>query len=467
MKQLTPDHLNSNRSELRDVVAMATPMIVTLCSPMIMRVTDFYFVSKLGQDAQAAIVPAQMLMWCYIALCFGICSVINTLAAQSLGRGQHRDCSAYAWNGFYIALSLGLAGLVLRPMVPGIFTWIGHEPAVRELEIAYTRLSTFAILPTVVAHSLGSFFTGVHRPRVTMLAAVETNALNIVLNYGLIFGAWGLPCMGFEGAAMGTVLAASYHALRLLITLVAPWTHRNFHSRQTYKVNTDKIKRIFRIGTPAGIQWLSDVTVWTVFVSLLIGRFGSIELAAGNVVWQYIRMAFMPMVGIGEALTAMVGRALGQKDPAKARRITRIGIALAAGYIGVIVVIYAAIPSTLIGLFNQDAEVLAIGSRLMLCVALFMIFDVMGTTYYHALRGAGDTTWPMIVFVVGHWAVVVGGGYAVSLLKPEWGSFGPWIMATVLISLLGVTLALRWRSDAWVNIRLFSDEAEDMAHSTA
>ncbi len=342
---------------------------------------------------------------------------------------------------------------------------MGHDPEVQSLEVLYTRISVWAILPTVAAQALGAFFTGIHRPRVTMMAAIESNVLNIILNYGLIFGAFGMPRLGFGGAAWGTVLAGSYQAVRLLAVLWSGRTQRAFATRETYRIDWAKLQRLFRVGLPQGLQWLSEVSVWSVFSLVLIGRFGTTELAATNLAWQYVRIGFMPMIGVGQAITALVGKAIGQADPPRAMRFAHLGAKVCFAYVSVLSLLYLLRREWLVELFSSDPAVIAIGTKIMCCVALFQLFDVLGQVYYHALRGAGDTKWPMVMMVVSHWLVVIGGGSLVTWLKPEWRSLGPWGVATLLISLTGVLLWRRWQSRAWIRIDLFADQARPSEQS--
>ena len=112
---MSAHELHSNESidrsgEFKAVLAMSAPIVISTCSPMVMRVADFAFVATLGTDAQAAIIPAQMMLWCYIAFAMGLVTAINTFAAQALGRGRLRDCSAYAWQSLYLSAFLGVAG---------------------------------------------------------------------------------------------------------------------------------------------------------------------------------------------------------------------------------------------------------------------------------------------------------------------------------------------------------------------
>ncbi|MCG3138149.1 MAG: Multidrug resistance protein NorM [Phycisphaerae bacterium] len=445
--------------ELQRVLRMSIPMVISTCSPMIMRIVDFTFVSRLGTEAQAAIVPAQMLPWCYIAMGMGVVSAVSTFAAQVLGKSQPQESGAYGWQSLYLSGLLGIGGLLFWPLIPGLIRLIDHAPEVQALEVDYIRVTLWSILPTLVAQALGSFFNGIHRPTITMRAAIEANGLNILMNYLLIFGVAGFPRMGFTGAAAGTLVAAVYQSGRLLLKYLHPVQAREFGTRQGWRWQRERMAAFLRISLPQGIQWLSEVVVWAIFINVLIGQFGTLALAASNVGWQYIRISFMPMVGVGQAVTALVGKAIGQQNIPQARRMTWAGVQLTMVYVGTLSVLYRLFSPELVKLFNQKEEVIAIGRQVLCCLAIFQFFDIIGQTFYYALRGAGDTRWPMVVFVISHWLILIGGGSLISYWLPSLGSVGPWMMATLLIILVAALLMMRWQGSAWEKINIFRQVA--------
>lgn len=454
------------RHELREVIAMSVPMVITTCSPMVMQVADFWMVSRLGRAAQAAILPAQMMIWIYIAMGMGLVLAVNTFASQCLGKGRLRDCSAYAWQGLYLSIFLGVVGFGVWPLLPSILNLVGHEPAVRAMEMDYMWVMVYAIGPTIAAAALSSFFNGVHKPKVTMWSAIEANALNIALDYCLIFGAFGFPELGIRGAAYATFIAVVYRTVRLTVTMCGGHYRETYASRETYALDMRKIRGLLRVGAPQGGQWLSDVIVWSTFVSVLIGKtFGTAHLAATNIAWQYMRISFMPTLGVGIALTSMVGKAIGQEKPQRAIRLTRITLIIAMAYMLAMSAVYLFGREWLISLFTAEPDVIAIGATVLICAAVFQVFDAMGMIYNSALRGAGDTFWPAVLFVVSHWLIVIGGGYLVVEFLPQWGSTGPWIAASGLIIFVGLALWFRWHGRKWMKIDIFKyDKEPDTDH---
>ncbi len=446
------------RAELVAVVAMAVPVVITTSSRALMDVADYVMIAQLGQsEAQAAILPAQLVMWVYIILGMGIVSLVSTFAAQSLGRGQYRECSTYAWQGLYLAAVVGITAAALRPLLPGLIALIGHELAVQELELAYSRVALLTAGPAVAANALGWFFVGIHRPWVTMWSVLEANVVNIAVSLVLIFGFFGVAPMGIVGAAWGTFVGVSYRTIRLTCTLLAPSMERTYGSRRTWRPSANKLRQLLRAGLPCGLHWVSEVLAWSIFVTVLVGtKFGTAHLVATNTAWQYLRISFMPAMGVGQALTALVGKSIGAGDPQRAMRETRIAVAITGVYMISLAIVYGVFRHELIMLFNTDPTVVEIGGKLMICAAVFQMFDALGITYSSALRGAGDTFIPSVFFVVNSWLIIVGGGWLAVTLYPEMGSLGPWLAASGFIVIAGLFLWMRWRSRAWMKIDLLN-----------
>jgi MATE family multidrug resistance protein len=219
-----------------------------------------------------------------------------------------------------------------------------------------------------------------------------------------------------------------------------------------------KLKDLVRVGLPCAANFLCDLLVWAVFVNLLIGKmFGTEHLIATNTAWQYMRVAFLPVFGAGQALQALVGKSIGAGNPQRAMQETRVAVRMALGYLGALSAVYAVFGATLIGWFNATPEVVRIGYGVMICAACFQLFDGLGIIYGAALRGAGDTFIPSMFFIGSSWLIIVGGGWTVATRYPQFGSLGPWVASSTLIALVGVFLWWRWRGGAWRKIALFGE----------
>ncbi|UCE60930.1 MAG: MATE family efflux transporter [Phycisphaerales bacterium] len=448
------------RAEIRNVIAMAVPVVITTSSRALMDIADYTMITGLKSgEAQAAILPAQLMVWSYIVFGLGVVSMVSTFASQSMGRGEYRECSAYAWQSIYMAGAVGVIALAVRPTLPMMIGLIGHEPAVQQMELAYSRVALLTVWPTLAAMGVGWFFVGIHRPWITTWSVIEANGVNVVVSYILIFGHLGFEPMGIAGAAWGTMVGVCYRITRLTLTLVTPSLAEKFSSRATWKPSWVKLKELFRLGVPCGLHWVSEVIVWAIFVNVLVGtKFGTVDLIATSIAWQYMRIAFLPTIGVGQALTALVGKSIGAGDPERAVRETRIVSVITLAYMGSLSLIYWLGGAKLIGLFNSDSQVVEIGAKVMICAAVFQLFDAIGISYNSALRGAGDTFVPSVFFIISTWIIIIGGGWLAVVMYPQLGSLGPWLASSSFIAISAVFLWWRWHGRAWMRIKIFAKD---------
>ena len=440
------------------LLALAAPIVAAMISRTVMSFVDFVMVSRLGTEAQAAIMPAGISLFCLIAFGMGLTSSVATFASQSFGRGRMSDCSAYAWQGLYLSLALGLAALPVWWLVPGFFALAGHESVVQDMEVTYAQIGILGIGPTVAAAALANFFNGVHRPAVGMIGSIIANVFNAAANYALIFGHWGFPRLGIAGAAWATLAAATLQAAIMFFWLLRPVINKQFASRRTFRPSLKRIRALVWIGLPAGAQFAIELLAWTAFILFLVGRFGTVQLAATNLVFKLGELSFMPAVGLGVALTSAVGKAIGQGRKDLARLNARWAAAIAVGYMGVIGVCYLTMGRTLAGLLTLDGQVVDVAVVLLVFCAAYQVFDGLAIVYTHALRGAGDNHWPALFGVLCAWPLLIGGGYLVAIGVPQWKSFGPWAVATCCLAISGIVFWARFTFGPWERIDLLGDD---------
>jgi MATE family multidrug resistance protein len=212
---------------------------------------------------------------------------------------------------------------------------------------------------------------------------------------------------------------------------------------------------------PTGAHFLVDISSWALFVSVVIGtRFGTEQLAATNIIFQYLHLSFMPAVGIGIALAAMTGKAIGRRDFALAERQVRHATAVCMGYMGACGLVFLLARHPLMALMTEDPVVAGVGVSLFIWAALFQVFDGLGIAAMNALRGAGDTFAPSVYNALLEWTILIGGGFLVGWLWPAGGAIGPWMMATVYIIVVGLVLWTRFARGGWREINIFRHESE-------
>ena len=467
--------------DVREVVALAWPTVLTMVSYTLMQFVDAVMVAQVGPLEVAAQGNGGVWSFAPISFCFGVLSLVNTFVAQHVGAGRGHEAGRWAWAGIWLSLAAWLA--LLLPFaflaMPAAFAAMGHEPALVEQETSYAQILLAGGILSLGAKAVHNFLFGISRPKIVAVAAIAGNLVNLLCNYALIYGETGLPSLGLPGVpgapALGVTGAAIATLCGVFVELVIPLAlmfgssiDRLHGTRRSWRPHWHSIRELLRVGWPAAIQFGNELVCWAIFMSVLVGRFGTIEIAAGWAVLRYIHLSFMPAVGFSVATTTLVGRAIGHRRPDAAVRRTRAALAVTVAYMGIWALIMLLMRQDLVRLFaisaNSDAEtvtrIIEVGAQLMICAAVFQVFDAVGIIYTGALRGAGDTLWPGLVTIALAWGCIVGLGWWLAASEPQWGALGPWIGASAYIAALGVALAWRFERGGWRAIRLLEPAPE-------
>ncbi|MBM4110710.1 MAG: MATE family efflux transporter [Phycisphaerae bacterium] len=473
--------VSARLSDVREVWSLAWPTVVTMTSYTMMQFVDSLMVAQVGMVELAAQGNGGVWSWAPTSFLVGLITLVNTFVSQSLGAKRLHDAASYAWSGLWIALISWL--VLLLPLalfgLPALFASMGHEPRVQELETQYAGILVGAGIVTLAGKAMSNFFFGIHRPKIVAVAAIVGNVVNVVGNFILIYGERGLPSLGLPGipgtqaygvagAAIATVMGSLVEFLIPFVVFLGPKLHAELGTRSAWRPHWRMVAGLIRTGVPNGVQFSNEMVCWALFMSSLVGRFGTDHLAAGWSVLRFMHLSFMPAVGFSVATASLVGKSIGAGRPDDAVRQTHAAFAVSLVYMtiwGIVMLIWR---HDMVAIFadsgdvpdEQVARIVGIGGTLMICAAIFQTFDALGIIFTGALRGAGDTLVPGIATVTLSWGLIVGGGMALVAWFPQWESTGPWIAATAYIVIYGLFMAWRFESGRWRSIRLLGAAPE-------
>ena len=465
-----------------EVLRLAWPASLTMLNSQMLRFVDGLMVAYVSPEAFNGQFMGGISSFALESFFLGMLLVVSTYVSQNLGADRLEKTSRYAWAGIGAALAAAVVVAPLAIFARPIFDLLHHDPLTTSLETMFFRWMLLSIAMTLSARVIEQFFYGVHRPRIVLWASLVANVLNLSLDWVLIYGHFGFPAMGLRGAAIATVISFAVQLAILLAAFLSPKMNEEFHTRSLRGVRFSMAWELIRLGWPAGLQFFSDVLCWTIFVGFLIGKyFGIVPMTASTIAMRYMGLSFMPAVGIGTAATALVGRYIGQGRTDMARRRTHTALVMAMCYMGLCALAFLFLGGPLISLFIQHAggpestkeladptgQVIRIGKMVLICAAVFQLFDAVGIIYVGALRGAGDTIWPMIMTLALAWSLIIGGGLATVMWLPGLGSIGPWITASIYVAMLAVAFAWRFEAGKWEKIDLLGRKAPADAAAAA
>ena len=453
---LLPQGHITDETSVKYMLKLAAPMVVTTISFTVMQFVDRFMVSRLGTEALAAILPAGIISFVPASFVVGAMTSVNTFVSQSLGRGQKRDCSNYCWQAIYMGLAFFLVVVaIMWSAAPWIFRAFSHPEEVVNLEVIYLRIMLYVQFLAVFIWASSQFFMGVHRPVITMYAALAGQVVNIAANYILIFGKFGFPAMGIAGAGWGTFIGVAVDAGIKMAMFLSSDINSKFASRGTINIDLPKMIDLLKVGFPAGFGFMVNMAAWGIILFGLVGRFGKEALAATSAVFACLSISFMPVVGLGKALTAAVGKSIGKGRKDMAIKQTSLCLRVALVYMGLVGLCFLTFRSNLMTLWSSDDKVINIGINIFILAAIFQVFDAVLLTYNDALRGAGDTLWLAAIEASGA-AIIMGlGGFCMLKFFPQLGALGPWIAATVKIIVVAFANRWRFKSNRWMQIDLF------------
>ena len=449
-----------SRGGYKEVLVLAIPLIVTTSSGSLQSFIDRMFLSWFDSNALAATVPAAFVVMTLTALFLGLASYVGVFVAQYYGAKQHQDIGAAVWQGFY---TIGLSMLVVVPVfiyAELLFRWIGHDPVLQAMETSYAQILILSIPLMIISGSLSGFFSGIGRTSVVMWSNLLITLLNLLLDYGLIFGHWSMPRMGVAGAAWATVISVAIGSLVQLWIFLKPEYRQRFKTHLHWQPNWQLFKRLLHFGLPVGLQMQMQGLAWTIFV-LLIGKIGIVELTAHSIAMNIFMVAVMPVAGMSIAVSILVGQQVGAGELEMAERVTFSAIHLATiffGFAGIMLVVF---PEWFIGPFSRGMTTAAfqltvpLVQELLGMVALFCLFEAVSMMMAGALKGAGDTRFVAWAGILCSWLILVA---PTALIVYKWQGQLLWCWWFFVLNGLVMCLVHWWRfkRSAWKELQVIN-----------
>ena len=445
----------------RDILVLAIPLILSSGSWTIQQFVDRVFLSWYSPETIAAAMPSGMLNFTIMSLFIGTASYVGTFVAQYYGAGIYKKIGPCIWQGMYIAIIGGIVHLILIPLAPSIFAFFKHEPLVQRNEIIYFQVLCLGAAPAIASSAMGGFFSGLGKTWPILWINLFETIVNVILDYAMIFGKWGFPEMGMKGAAIATVIAGCFAFVVYLILLFRRTYDERYSTVKGFRLDKELFKRLMHFGFPSGFQFFLDMIGFSIFL-LLLGRLGTINLAATNIAFNINTLAFMPMIGFAIAVSILVGQSIGKNRPDLAERSTYSGFHLTFIYMATIALLYVVIPDVFLKPFatKSDPEtfekILQIARVLLRFVAVYSIFDTLNIIFASAIKGAGDTRFVVRMTVLLSLFLLVIPTYIVLVILHK-NIYIAWLVASLYFSILGIAFLLRFLQGKWKTMRVIEE----------
>lgn len=388
---------------LRPLMRLSAPVLAEQVLHLLVGLSDLAITGRLleGTSYVASMTLVIYLLWLVGMMFAVIASGSTPLVARFTGAGQH-DLANLATNqsitaGLVWSAVLMAVGL---PIVGPAVAMMGLEGVSAEGATRYLTIE-LCVLPAVMMERVAiACLRGAGDTMSGLWVMMLVNVVNIGVSYALVTGAGGLPSLGYDGVALGT--AAGHLVGAALLTAMLVGGRAGFHlTPGLMKPDMAMIRRLLRIGIPGGAEALLIVFCNLIYLRIVL-RLGDVAAAAHGVAIQVESLAFMPGGAFQIAASTMTGQYLGAGDPRRAARSAWAATAIAATIMVLAGAAFWIDAETLIGWFLVGKpEVVPLAAQLLRLISLAMLPLAVSMVLAGALRGAGDTRWPLLITVIG------------------------------------------------------------------
>ena len=453
----------------KELLAVAGPLVVSSLSWTVMTFVDRMMLNHWSGAAMSAAFVAGVVWWVFLCLPLGVCTYASTFVAQYVGSGRPERVGPSVWQGCWIAAAVTPALLAVAPLSWAAFRAAGHSPEAVELEGRYLAILCLGSPAMLLSGALSNFWSGRGKTVLVMVVDALFAAVNLLLDWWWIFGLTVsvagrevelFPAGGVAGAAWATV-ASLWLRTFVYAALMLRRPHRAAFNTHAWRPDRPLLRRMLYFGGPSGVQMLLDVMGFTAFV-LLVARLGPVENEATSMTFSISHLAFMPVVGLGMAVSILVGQHLGEDRDRAAARTTWTGAAFAWGYMALISAAFVFAPQWfLAGFFRgeamhgdpaQRAAVAATAAVLLRFVAAYNVLDATMIVFVSTLKGAGDTRFILLASLV--MATLLATLTWVAVEHAGVGLYGCWLIISGWIAGLGAAFLLRFLQGKWRTMRV-------------
>lgn len=452
------------------LLASGLPLAISTATFAVMHFCDRLFLTWYDPESIGAVLQAGALSWTSSAFFFGLALYGIAFVSQYRGSGQLDRIGAVIWHSCAMVLLALPLFAFMGIWAEDLFRAFDHPEELIANEAIYFRIMTFGMPAMVMSMGLNAFFVGLERTRVLMLLDIGAALLNVVLDYAWIFGALGFPEWGLEGAGWATVVSLWVKLAGYIGLILLQPDRASFGFGSGWKPDFGLFWRLIRFGGPNGLQFVLEGGAITV-VLLYLGEAGALALDATTLAFSVNMVAFVPVLGLGMAVTSMVGNQIGRQRPDLAVRATWSGVYIATAYSLGFVVLYVFTPHWFLMFHELDgeehAELLSWTLVLLRFVGVYCLFDAWQVIFASAIKGAGDTWFTVVTLALSSALVVIVGASFRGYFETIGGQIlWWWSWLTLWLMILAAAFFFRFLQGAWKKmtvIGLPTQSTEDAA----
>ncbi len=429
----------TKREHYRKNLQLAIPVMIGQLGHVMVSVADSVMVGKLGTLPLAAVALANSIFVVFMVFGVGVTFGITPLVSNADGQGKTHLPKRLLQQGLLVYTSLGALLFVLLLTVIPLMPYFGQDPELIPITRPYYIILSSSILPLLLFMAFKQYAEGFADTRFAMYVSVGANLLNVLLNYLLIFGQWGFPEMGLNGAGWATLIARVLMFAVMAFYVLYKWPIRSLPKG----INRTLIRKLLAIGIPTGLQSIFEVGAFAV-AALFAGMLSAEALAAHQIAINLASISYMAATGLGAAAAVRVSNQLGRQDPVNLKAAARSLFSLTIIFMVFTGLVLFVFRDTLVGFYNDNPVVLNLAANMLIVAVVFQLSDGLQAVGLGALRGFTDVRLPTIITFVAYWVFTIPLAYILSQYT-SMGAMGIWYALALGLTISALLLHLRFR----------------------
>ncbi|MEO6901821.1 MAG: MATE family efflux transporter [Bacteroidia bacterium] len=422
---------------------LAYPVILSQLGHIMVGVVDTAMVGKIGTLEQAAVALSNGLYTIVLVFGLGVSYGVTPLVAAADSTNNYKENRSLLKHSIVINTLIGVLLFLLLLMISPILNLFDQKKEVVALAIPFLNVMMLSMIPLCIFSGFKQFIEGLSYTRIAMVITIGASILNILLNYLMIFGHWGIPEMGLMGACWASFISRVAMAIAMFLYVYYNKTFKIYWQDLDFRILSKTLtKKILKIGVPSGLQWVFEVGAFA-FAVILIGWIGPKAQAAHLITLSLAAITYMMASGLSAATTVRVGNQLGINSEEGVRTAAFSSFIMVLAFMGITAICFISFRFYLPSLFTNDEDVINLSASLLVIAAFFQLSDGIQVVALGALRGVKDVKIPTLITFFAYWIVGLPMSYVFAFVL-KLGALGVWCGLFLGLTTAAILLFLRF-----------------------
>lgn len=436
----------TGQHRIRSLISLGIPVVAGQVGLVLMGNIDNLMVGKIGYESLAAATIANQVFFLVSVFGMGVIMAVTALASILIGDGKTGQIRFLTIDSTIISTILGIVSFAVIWWCIDNFHFLRQPEAIIPEAQSYLFIVGLSVLPLYWYFNFKAVADAHSLTIATMIVTLGSLVINVFFNWLLIYGNWGFPAMGLDGAGYATLISRILMAIAMLgyvhNSSRIRFAMRHFFIRRKH-MQPGFTGQILKVGLPSGLQFFYEVSAFA-FSGIMAGWIGVREMAGHTIALSLAAFTYMFASGLATASTIKVGDAYGRKNHKEVDAYGNLSIKMIAVCMIFFAAVFLVLREPLVRIFVKDPGVIHIASGLLIVAAAFQLFDGIQAVSLGNLRGIKDTKVPSYVALVAYWVVGVPLSYFLGI-KGGYGMYGIWAGLTAGLAITAILLSLRFR----------------------